>query len=156
MTSGLRVSRAGEGDLARLAPLFHAYLRFYGREPEPPAPEEFLRARLQAKESVIFLAEIGDRAVGFVQLYPSFDSVELGNVWILHDLYVEPDARRRGVARALMTAARSLAESTGACGISLSTGVDNREAQALYEQLGYVRDERFHHYFCPLPAADPD
>lgn len=154
MTSGPRVSRAGVADLARLAPLFHEYLRFYGRQPEPPAPQAFLHARLQATESVIFLAEIGDRAVGFVQLYPSFDSVDLGNIWILHDLYVAPDARRQGVARHLMTAARSLAEATGACGISLSTAVDNRTAQALYEQLGYIRDQRFHHYFLPLAPSD--
>ncbi|KPK57604.1 MAG: hypothetical protein AMJ59_18645 [Gammaproteobacteria bacterium SG8_31] len=155
-TSGVRIIRAGAADVARLAPLFRAYLRFYGRTPGLSAPEEFLRARLRSMDSLIFLAEIGGRAIGFAQLYPSFDSIELDKILILHDLFVEPDARRRGVARGLMEAVRQYGETVGACGIGLATAIDNDGAQALYEQLGYVRDERFLHYFLTLSDGARD
>jgi ribosomal protein S18 acetylase RimI-like enzyme len=151
----LRIRRAHPADAGRLAPLFEAYRGFYGRDTEVAAAGAFIRDRLQQKESVIFLAESGDRLVGFVQLYPSFDSVEIGSIWILHDLFVTPEARRKGAALGLMAAARRLAESTGACGISLATAMDNTGAQALYEGLGYIRDHRFYHYFLTLQGREP-
>jgi GNAT superfamily N-acetyltransferase len=150
----LRIRRAHQADAGHLAPLFAAYRGFYGRDTEPAAAEAFIRDRLQHEESVIFLAESDDKPVGFVQLYPSFDSVEIGSIWILHDLFVTPEARRKGTARGLMAAARRLAESTGACGISLATAMDNTGAQALYEGLGYVRDHRFYHFFLPLQGRE--
>lgn len=103
---------------------------------------------------MIFLALAAREIVGFVQLYPSFDSVEARPVWILHDLFVSPHARGAGAGRALMEAAAGLARETGACGLSLATAVDNTVAQGLYETLGYVQDRRFFHYFLPLEPQD--
>ena len=71
-------------------------------------------------------------------------------IWILHDLCVVPEQRRRGVARALMEAARVLAAETGTEGLSLSTATDNFGAQSLYESLGYRRDKKFIYYFLAL------
>lgn len=141
------IRRAGPADAARVGELFDAYRQFYGRPADPVTAGKFLRQRLDRDESVLLVAETATSAVGFLQLYPSFDSVEAAPVWILHDLFVTPAFRRRGVGRLLMDAARELAESTGACGLSLATAVDNLAAQALYEGLGYKRDRRFLHYF---------
>lgn len=151
---GLTIRKAGPGDTGAVAPLFDAYRQFYGRSPDLAAATRFLADRLGADESVVFLALAGDEPVGFVQLYPSFDSVEVRAVWILHDLYVIPDARCAGAGRALMEAARRLAEETGACGLSLATAIDNQVAQALYEGLGYRRDRRFYHYFLGLTPTE--
>ncbi|MNT79768.1 hypothetical protein D3C72_2191450 [compost metagenome] len=49
-----------------------------------------------------------------------------------------------------MNAARALAETTGACGIQLETAKTNLAGQALYERLGYVRDEVFFTYWLSL------
>ena len=153
---GIVVRRATKADAARIAPLFDAYRQFYGRPADQELSERFLSERLAHGESVIFLARAGGDAVGFVQLYPSFDSVEAAPVWILHDLFVHPDARGRGAGRALMERARRLAEETGACGLGLATARDNVRAQGLYEDLGYVRDDRFFHYFLAVgPAGGP-
>lgn len=54
-------------------------------------------------------------------------------------LAVQPDARRRGVARALMQACEELARATGKTRLVLSTESAMTAAQALYESLGFVR-----------------
>jgi len=152
--SGFTIRRAGREDIGAITPLFDAYRGFYGREHDFALASRFLSDRLEREECVVFLALAGHEPVGFVQLYPSFDSVEARSVWILHDLFVSPQRRSRGVGRALMEAARRMAEETGACGLSLATATDNRVAQRLYESLGYVRDTRFIHYFLAVTPRD--
>jgi ribosomal protein S18 acetylase RimI-like enzyme len=156
VNSPIRIIEAVPGDAPRLTGLFDGYRRFYGRPTESEAAGRFLRRRLERGESVIFVADLAGSPAGFAQIYPSFDSIELDKVLILHDLFVEPGARRCGVARALMEAVRQYGETVGACGISLATAIDNDRAQALYEQLGYQRDERFLHYFLALSGGGRD
>ena len=86
------------------------------------------------------------QGLGFTQLYPAFSSVRMRRSWVLNDLFVAPDARGKGVARALMDRARQFAADNGIASLSLATAIDNHPAQALYESLGWVRDEKFYHY----------
>lgn len=140
----LEVDRANINHLDALAPLFDAYRVFYGRKTNLNGARTFLEARLQRKESVIFLAELDSQPAGFTQLYPLFSSVNMSRVWLLNDLYIAESVRHRGVASALLDAARRHAEQTGASGLSLETDHDNRAAQALYEREGWRRiDEHF-------------
>ena len=81
-----------------------------------------------------------ERALGFVQLYPSFSSVAARRLWVLNDLYVTPEGRGRGIGRALMERARRHAVETGACRLTLETMSDNETARALYRSLGYTPD----------------
>jgi GNAT superfamily N-acetyltransferase len=139
----IRRADPGDRDVSLIAPLFDSYRQFYGVPPDPQAAAAFIRDRLQAKESIIFLAEAGAEGarepVGFVQLFPSFSSVAACRVWVLNDLFVAPDARGHGVGRALMEAARQHAVQTGAKRLTLETMTENRAAWSLYEELGYVR-----------------
>ena len=98
-------------------------------------------------ESVVFLATDGEEAVGFVQLYPSFDSVAMRSVWILNDLFVVPVARKRGIAKLLMGRARRFAVGTKAKGLILETAIDNHPAKKLYGRLRWKRDTAFHRYY---------
>ena len=68
----------------------------------------------------------------------------------LYDLYVDQDARQRGVARALMAAAQQASRKAKACRIDLETAIDNHQAQALYEDLGYEKEISFYKYSLPL------
>jgi GNAT superfamily N-acetyltransferase len=81
--------------------------------------------------------------LGFVQLYPSYSSVAAQRIWILNDLFVFPAARKRGVGRALLDAARDHGASTGAKRLVLSTAAMNREARGLYEAYGYKQEDEF-------------
>ena len=146
------VRRASLGDLDALAALFDAYRQFYHQPADLGLARRFLAERLTRDESVLFLAEAPDAALGFVQLYPVFSSTATppGRLWLLNDLFVTPAGRRRGVARALMNQATTMARDTGATGLFLSTARDNLPAQALYQSLGYRRDEVFLVYELPL------
>jgi ribosomal-protein-alanine N-acetyltransferase len=56
-------------------------------------------------------------------------------------------ARRRGVGRALMTAAAGVARQAGATRMFLEVDVDNAGALALYERLGFERAGRRKAYY---------
>jgi ribosomal protein S18 acetylase RimI-like enzyme len=141
----LTIRRASIDDLATVALLFDAYRQFYGQPADYRLAETFLRERFEKNESVVFLAvdpQTGD-ALGFTQLYPSFSSVSARRIWILNDLFVVPAARKQGVGRVLLDAARDHGKATGAKRLVLSTATTNREARALYESYGYKQDEVF-------------
>ncbi len=151
MNASVRISEAGPTDLADLAPLFDAYRRFYGQPADPSMASAFLWDRLIRGDSVLLLARDHDgAALGFTQLYPTFSSIACRRAFILNDLYVEEAARGRGVARALLDAARAHAVGAGAASISLETATDNASAQALYESFGFRRDTQFLTYALSL------
>ncbi len=138
-------------DLDALVPLFAGYLEFY----QAPRPAEqiqtFLLQRLQRGDAQLFIArDAQGLAQGFTQLYPLHSSLALAPSWLLSDLFVVPNARRQGVGEALMNAARVHAETSGACGLQLETAKTNLAGQALYERLGYVRDEVYLTYWLSL------
>jgi GNAT superfamily N-acetyltransferase len=148
-----QVDRADINDVDALHELFMGYLAFYERDVAPESARIFLRERIQNGQSVVFIAWLDGRAVGFVQLYPAFASLSLKRNWILNDLFVSESARGKGVATALMAAARQLASETGACEIFLQTARSNATAQALYQKLGYVRDDAFLVYTLDIPST---
>ena len=145
----LTVRQADSRDASAIAPLFDAYRQFYGKTPDLALAERFLRQRLESGDSLILVAEAptgGAEPIGFVQLYPTFSSLQCNRAWILNDLFVAEQARRFGVAKTLMHAAADAARRAGVSGISLSTAHDNVAAQRLYTKLGWVLDEQFRTY----------
>jgi ribosomal protein S18 acetylase RimI-like enzyme len=144
----MTVRAAMLSDLDALVPLFEGYRAFYECEPNDNGARAFLRDRLTKVDSVIFIAEDEStgRAVGFVQLYPTFSSLRMGRALVLNDLYVAASHRGAGVARKLMEAARAFAEMSGVTSLSLETADDNVKARALYESLGYTIERGFLHY----------
>lgn len=148
------IETAEPAHAGEIAPLFDAYRQFYDQAADLGAAQAYLSARLSARESVIFIArDPSGRALGFTQLYPTFCSVSAAPVWILYDLFVAPEARRRGAARKLLAAARAHAKSTGAAWIKLETNVDNIPGQTLYEADGWSRDTEFYSYYHYLDDA---
>ena len=148
----LTVRQAVLADLDALVPLFDGYRQFYGKTSDEAAARAFLRARFEHGESFVFIALDGDTPVGFTQLYPSFSSVSLARVFVLNDLFVQAQARRRGVASALLSAATQFSKSLGAVRVSLNTAISNETAQAVYQAAGWKHDEQFLVYHFPLPA----
>lgn len=142
------VKRASLEDAKNVATLFNDYRVFYKQESDITVALKFISERLDRNESVIFCAQDAKGVlIGFTQLYPNFSSVSAKRSWILNDLYVSSAARRLGVARKLMNAAKDFAISTDAKGISLETAPDNVNAQALYESLGYEKSSGFYSYY---------
>jgi len=150
----ISILEAGMHEVDLVVPLFDQYRMFYKRSSDLDLARRFLKARVQHRDSVIFLAKTGKGAtemgVGFALLYPSFNSVTATPVWILNDLYVLEGVRRKGVARLLIDRGRELAEDTGAGAIWLSTARDNLPSRQLYERLGFRLDETFCTYLLKL------
>ena len=138
-----KIVRADLSHVTLLAPLFDAYRVFNEQPSDIEAAREFLKARLSAGESVVFLAFLEGEPAGFTQLYGSFSLVSLKQLWILNNLFVAPAARRKNVASALLGRAHAHARETGAQGLTLQTATDNHSAQALYEAHGWEQDTGF-------------
>lgn len=147
----LELLRADASRVDQVADLFDAYRGFYGQPANLPQSRQFLAERLARDESVIFyVQDASGQALGFVQLYPSFSSIDAHRTWLLSDLFTASQARGRGVGTLLMNAARDFALATGAKGLVLETATDNHTAQRLYESLGYVRDPGYYTYCLDL------
>lgn len=151
--STITVRQAVLSDLEALAPLFDSYRQFYGRAGDLQAAREFLSARFNHGESVLFIAHEGNQPVGFTQLYPSFSSVSMARIFVLNDLFVYKHGRRKGVASKLMSAAVDYANALGAVRVSLSTATSNEAAQRLYQSAGWKRDEQFCVYHFTIPSG---
>ena len=150
--SAITIRQAVLSDLEALAPLLDSYRQFYGRASDTHAAREFLLARFNHGESVLFIALEGGNPVGFTQLYPSFSSVSLARTFVLNDLFVIERARKKGLGSKLMSAAVEFAGTLGAVRVSLSTATTNETAQALYQSAGWKRDEQFFVYHFAIPA----
>jgi ribosomal protein S18 acetylase RimI-like enzyme len=92
------------------------------------------------------VAEIGAEVVGYLRLGPASRLPENAHVLVVQGLAVVQQARRRGVATALLTAAEQRARSRGARKLSLRALGSNDDAIRLYTRLGYqpegvLRDE---------------
>jgi ribosomal protein S18 acetylase RimI-like enzyme len=143
----LTIRLATINDLQTVAELFDQYRQFYKQIPDFTLAKNFIAARLNNKESVIFVAQNGDKnLIGFCQIYPSFCSVAAAKIGVLYDLFVLENARKTGAGRALMLAAHDYAADNGMARLDLTTAKDNTKAQALYESLGWQRDEVFYAY----------
>ena len=92
------------------------------------------------------MAYEGSVPLGFAQLYPSFSSTSLARVFILNDLFVHANGRRKGVASKLLAALEEYAWSERASRVTLNVAMDNPQAQALYEAKGWSRDAQFFMY----------
>jgi ribosomal protein S18 acetylase RimI-like enzyme len=82
------------------------------------------------------VAEYDGGAVGlcWVRLDPGDSSIAL-----LYQVWVHPDARRRGVARGLLETGMQWAREAGARTMALSVSVVGESAVRLYEQAGFAK-----------------
>ena len=144
--SAVSIRLATLPDLPAVAALFDAYRQFYEQPADAALALQFIGDRMRRQESVILVAQTKESLVGFCQLYPGFCSVIAQPIYTLYDLYVAPEAREAGAGRALMLAAHAHARQQGVARLDLSTAKTNHGAQALYESLGWVRDEVFLYY----------
>ncbi len=143
----MNITLASTQHIESLAELFDGYRVYYKQPSNFALAREFIRERLEQQDSTIFVAQNGDDLIGFVQLYPIFSSVNAKKSLLLNDLFVSPKARRAGAGKALMNSAKNYADMQGACWLMLQTEKTNTQAQALYESLGYQRDQDCYYYY---------
>jgi len=106
-------------------------------------PEEgygrFLVSRIADEDSLVLVAEKQGRVVGY--LYADVESTSWmdlrGPCGLVHDIYVDPTARRSGAGLALLQAAVDWIRSRGETQVVLFTKTGNEHAQRLFKSLGF-------------------
>lgn len=142
------IKQASIEDLDLIVPLFDAYRVFYKKESDLGGAESFIKQRLENNESTIFLAfDESQNAVGFIQLYPLFSSTRMSRLWLLNDLYIDPSARRKGLAKSLLDQAKQYCLETKASGFFLETAADNIEGNSLYPAAGMTLNHDHNFYY---------
>ena len=142
----LKIIRANKNHIEGLSFLFNLYRQFYKYEKNLNDSQKYIHQRIINNESIIFICTKNDKILGFVQLYETFDSLNLDKKLILYDLYVLEKYRKLGIARKLMNKSKDFAINNNFSRIELSTAKDNYNSQKLYESLDYIRDNEYYSY----------
>jgi ribosomal protein S18 acetylase RimI-like enzyme len=144
------ILKATTKQLPEIARLFDLYRQFYDCEADIELAKQYITDRFNNNDSTIFVADDNGPLQGFVQLYPTFCSVQAQPIFVLYDLYVAADNRNLGIGALLMNKASAHAREQGAARLDLSTATTNKAGQHLYEKLGYERDSEFYVYSLAL------
>lgn len=124
--------------------LWKTYCEFYGAE----LAEEVTRRtwkRILDPDSALMcvVAEVEGKVYGFANCVVHENTWETQPVCYLEDLFVDPAARRHGVAKALVEWLRNAMRAEGWARLYWVTQGDNKDARALYDQFtqpdGFVR-----------------
>ena len=83
------------------------------------------------------LAFAGDEALGLANCITGFSTFAARPLVNIHDMAVLPEARGKGLGKALMLAVEAEARKRGACKITLEVLSGNDTAKGLYAALGY-------------------
>lgn len=99
----------------------------------------WFRRELDDPDAVILAAAEGEHVLGYA--YGRVETRDwnalLDRHGALHDIFVDPSARRRGVARQLLRAILRALENKGAPRVLLHTALENAAAQALFATFGF-------------------
>lgn len=147
MAQRLIISRARPVDVAAATELFVSYQAFYRVIADVAKARAFVSDRLRLNDTIFLMARYEDtpthKGVGFAQMMPKLSSTSMRRDWVLNDLFVVEEYRRRGIATALMNESLAFAKRTGGVKMSLKTQADNTPARALYERDGWELDAEF-------------
>jgi len=150
VSSPLSIRRAREDELldvaamaAKLLAMHHAFddARFFLTERPAEGYARWFARELPREEVVLLVAEREGALVGYA--YARLEERDwnqlLDACGALHDLWVEPEARRGGVAEALVCAVFEALVAKGAPRVVLHAAAANEAAQALFARLGFRR-----------------
>lgn len=109
-----------------------------------------LKRRAQLNKNQTLMAKSDGRSVGFVTVSIRSDHVEgtsTSPVGYLESIYVAPEFRNRGLARALYDMAESWCGMQGCTEMGSDTWHWNKEALEFHRQLGFMDVHTLTHFF---------
>jgi ribosomal protein S18 acetylase RimI-like enzyme len=92
----------------------------------------------QMPHARLFLARIGDQAVGFATCFSAYSTFRARPLWNIHDIAVLASHRGQGIGRALIEQIADTAQGEGCCRLTLEVREDNPIAEGLYRKLGFT------------------
>ena len=126
-------------DRAEWQRLYQGYQKFYGFQDRPAEFYDKAFARLLSGDARDFRGLVhadGDGLLGLVHyvFHPNLWRDE--GVCYLQDLFTDPEARGRGVARGLIKAVYAAADAAGVPTVYWLTAEDNYAGRMLYDRVG--------------------
>ncbi|HEX3097810.1 MAG TPA: GNAT family N-acetyltransferase [Usitatibacter sp.] len=143
----LQIAQLGPDDRAAWEPLARGYKAFY-ETPTSPAEYDAAWARILARGDVFGIGAKVDGELLGIAHYLFHGSAWADRVCYLQDLFVAPEARGHGIARALIEAVAQAAREANATRCYWHTQDHNATARALYDRVG--RFKGFIRYDYPL------
>jgi len=132
--------------------MFDEYRIAHGADSDVDGCIRFLEERFSSQESCALVAVREETIIGFAHLYPRFASLKLSRNWILNDLYVCPEERRKGIARDLIEESKAFARDLGADMLTVTTTEENMAAKALYLSAGFKTIAGLEIFGCSVKA----
>jgi len=114
----------------------------FGAVPDAAAGYDGWLRRLAGNDTDLFLvAEVDGSVVGFVigVLDEGYRMYRVRRYGFIHDLWVEPSCRQKGIGRALVLAGIEHFRGVGAEQVRLDTAASNETAQRLFGACGFRR-----------------
>ena len=122
------------------ATTYDAYFQGLGKLSEKKWTSVF-RKSIEAKDSIIFIAEYNNGPSGFIMgkiTRPFFEESKIKNIGYVHLCWVDPDARNKGLARSLVREIEKWFKEKGIIYVDLNFMVGNIEAEEMWDKLGYT------------------
>jgi ribosomal protein S18 acetylase RimI-like enzyme len=134
----VNVRPATEADLPALRAL---YAEFFAEYLPPPyraieLEQELAEVEDIARKDIALLAEEDGKPIGFALARPR------EGTGYISDLFVREDARRLGVAKALLAAAVEALRAQGLSHVTVNVDEKNAPARAVYDRLGFRTEQR--------------
>ena len=137
LAEGVEIRPARVDEIEEMLPLIRGYCEFYETEPD----DEGLRRMFETlisdpSQGVVFVAHDGGRVAGFATLDWKWSSLKAARIGYLEDLFVDPEARGRGIADALIEVCADRCRELGMPAMEWLTAPDNHRAQKVYNRTG--------------------
>jgi GNAT superfamily N-acetyltransferase len=141
LADGVEIRAAREEEIDELLSLMRAYCDFYGASPSDEGMRTMARTLItDASQGAIFIARESGRAIGFATVDWKWSSLKGARMGYLEDLFVDPDARGRGTADALIEICADRCRELGMAAMAWQTAPDNHRAQKVYNRTGAAFD----------------
>jgi aminoglycoside 6'-N-acetyltransferase I len=119
--------------------------------------DEFFAGRLHMPLAVLLALNEGGTVLGFAELSirPYAEDCVTDRVAYLEGWYVVPEARRRGIGRALVSAAEEWARGQGCTEFGSDALLDNDVSAAAHHALGFEETVQIRCFRKPLEPRNP-
>lgn len=117
--------------------IYHINKTSLGYDYDYEKQKKKIEAVLNDDSQVIFVADIGNKVVGYIHL-TNYDVIYADNFKNCLGLAVDNDYKRKGIGSALLKQGEEWAKENGAVGIRLCSGMERDKAHEFYLSQGYV------------------
>src|SRR5262245_14927994 len=137
LAEGVEIRPAREDEIEEMLPLIRAYCEFYETEPQDEGLRGMVRTLItDPSQGAVFVARHDGKAVGFATLDWKWSSLKAARMGYLEDLFVDPEARGKGIADALIEVCADRCRELGMPAMAWLTAPDNLRAQQVYNRAG--------------------